>query len=133
MATPRLLRLTARAMLRPSKMSTQSRLHLLAQQLHRAHNPLVRDQAAGVEFGEDAGKSELIPQAREVVGDDLRCADDRPAAPRFVPGQRLQALGALYSPLRVEDAGAIGGFFEPGAEIAVKVHQAFLRIGEGLV
>src|SRR5271167_5251769 len=77
-------------------------LHLLAQQLHRVHNAFVRDQAAGVEFGEDAGEAELLPEAREIVGDDLRRADDRAAAPRLIPGERLQPLGALDPPRGVK-------------------------------
>src|SRR6516225_10823754 len=76
----------------------QPRLHLLAQQLHRAHDPLVRDQATRVELGENSGELELISQAREIVGDDFRGADNRTAATCLVPGEVLQPLGALDPP-----------------------------------
>ena len=39
----------------------------------------MRDQATGVEFGEDAGQAEPIPEPYEVIGDDFRRADDSPA------------------------------------------------------
>src|ERR1700751_1971583 len=75
--------------------SMQSRLHLLAQQLHRAHDALVRDQASGVELGENAGEAKLISKAREIVGDNFRGADDRAAATCLLPSEVLQPLGAL--------------------------------------
>src|SRR5215831_20678824 len=67
---------------------TQALLNLLAQELHRPHDLLVRDQTAGVELGENAGEAELVPQPRETIGDHLRCADDRPGATRLVPAKR---------------------------------------------
>src|SRR5215471_1396009 len=114
------------------RLSMKPRLHLLAKQLHRAHNPLVRDQAAGVELGENAGEAELISEARKIVGDDLRRADDRPAAPRLVPGEVLEPLGALDPPCGVKDAGAVSRFLEARTQIAVEIHQAFLGVGERL-
>src|SRR5260370_31854331 len=84
----------------------------------------MRDQAACVELGEDAAEAELIPQALEIISDDLRRADDGPAAPRFVPGQRLQPLGSLDPPRGVEDAGAVRRFFQPRAQVALETHQA---------
>jgi hypothetical protein len=50
----------------------QARLHLLASELHRSDDPVMRDQAAGVEFGEDAGQAEPIPKPCEVIGDHSR-------------------------------------------------------------
>ena len=47
----------------------------------------MRDQTAGVELSENAGEAELISEAREIVGDDLRRADDRAATPRLVPAK----------------------------------------------
>jgi hypothetical protein len=63
--------------------------------LHRPHHLFVRDQAAGVELGEDAGKAETLLESSETIGDDFRRADDSSAAPRLVPRDRLQPLGAL--------------------------------------
>src|SRR6516165_4307902 len=111
----------------------EPRLHLLAQQLHRAYDPLVRDQAAGVELGENAGETELISEAREIVGDDFRGADDRTAAPRLVPGEALQPLSALDPPRGVENTGAVSRFLEARTQIAVEIHQAFLGIRECLL
>src|SRR5215469_3997946 len=113
-------------------LSMKPRLHLLAKQLHRAHNPLVRDQTAGVELSENTGEAELISEAREIVGDDFRRADDRPAAARLVPGEALQPLGALNPPCGVKDAGAVSRFLEARPQIAVEIHQAFLGVGERL-
>src|SRR6516164_6255362 len=112
--------------------SMEPRLHLLAQQLHRAHDPLVRDQASGVELGEDAGEAELISEARKIVGDNFRGADDRAAATCLLPGEVLQPLGALDPPRGVKDAGAVGRFFEPRTQIAVEIHQALLGVGKRL-
>ena len=76
----------------------------------------MRDQAAGVELGEDAGKAETLLESSETIGDDFRRADDSSAAPRLVPRDRLQPLGALDPPRGIEDAGAVRRFFEPRTE-----------------
>lgn len=67
----------------------QARLNLLAQELHRPHDLLVRNQTAGVELSENTGETELVPQSRKTIGDHFRCADDRPGALRLVPAKRL--------------------------------------------
>src|SRR5215471_5226880 len=110
----------------------KSRLDLLAKQLHRAHDPLMRDQTASVELSENAGEAELISEAREIVGDDFRRADDRPATPRLVPGEALQPMGTLNPPCGVKDSGAVSRFLEARTQIAVEIHQAFLGVGERL-
>src|SRR6516164_9005906 len=109
------------------------RLYLLAQQLHRAHDSLVRDQTAGVEFSENPGEAELISEAREIVGDDFRSADDRAAAARLVPGEVLQPVGPLDPPCSVKDAGAVSRFLEARTQVAVEIHQAFLGVRERLL
>src|SRR5271169_1186179 len=91
------------------------------------------DQAAGVEFGEDAGQAEPIPKPCEVIGDHFRRADDRPAPPRLVPRDRLEPLGALDPPRGIEYAGAIRRLFEPCTQVAVEMHQAIFGVGECLV
>src|SRR5215467_689241 len=110
----------------------ESRLDFFAQQLHRSHYPLMRDQATGVELGENSGEAELISEAREIVGDDFCGADDRAAATCLVPGETLQPLSAFDPPRGVKDAGAVGRFFEARTQIAVEIHQALLRIGKRL-
>src|SRR6516162_6635522 len=92
----------------------------------------MRDQTAGVELSENAGEAELISEAREIVGDDLRRADDRAATPRLVPGEALQPLGTLDPPCGVKDAGAVSRFLEARTQIAIEIHQAFLGVGERL-
>ena len=93
----------------------------------------MRDQAAGVEFGEDAGQAEPVPKPCEIIGDHFRRADDRPASPRLVPRDRLEPLGALDPSGGVEYAGAIGRLFEACTQVAVKIHQALFGVGECLV
>src|SRR6516165_6039512 len=113
--------------------SMESRLHLLAQQLQRAHDPLVRNEAAAVQFGEDTAEAELLSKLRETIGDHLRRAKDGPALPRFVISHRLQPVGPLDPPRGVENAGAICRFFEPRPQIAVELHQALFGVGERLL
>src|ERR1700680_3795322 len=93
----------------------------------------MRDQPAGVEFGEDSGQAEPFLESRKTVGDHFRSADDSPTAPRLVPSNRLQPMGALDAPRGVENPGAVRRLFEPRAEIAVELHQALLGVGERLV
>src|SRR5712664_3257191 len=92
--------------------SMEPRLDFFAEQLQRAHHPFVRNEAAAVEFGEDAAEAELLSKLRETVGDHLGRAEDGPAAPRLVISHSLQPLGALDPPGGVENAGAICRFFE---------------------
>src|SRR5215831_3929507 len=54
------------------------------------------------------------------------------AAPRLVPGEALQPLGALNPPCGVKDAGAVSRFLEARTQIAVEIHQAFPGVGERL-
>ena len=85
----------------------EARLHLLAQQLQRTHDPFVRNEPTAVQFGKDTAETELLLQPGQTIKDHVRRADDRPAAQRLVVSDRLQPLGALDASRRVEDAGAI--------------------------
>src|SRR5271170_549807 len=71
----------------PPASSMKSRLDLLAQQLHRSHHPLVRDQPAGVEFGENAGHAKLVSETREIISHHFRSADNGPPAPHLIPSE----------------------------------------------
>src|SRR5437870_13900621 len=106
----------------------QARLHLLAQQLQRAHHPLMRNNPAAIHFSEDAGETELLPQPLQTIGDHLRRADDGLAAQRLVIADGLETLATLDPPCGVSDAGTACRFLEPGAQVAVEVHEALFGV-----
>src|SRR5918911_2841728 len=75
--------------------SAELRHNLLAQQADRVQHPLVRDQAAAIEFGQDAVEADLFAQFLEAAADALRRADQHVALKRVGIGQVAQSFGAV--------------------------------------
>ena len=78
-----------------SQLGSQPRFYLFAQEFEGAHDLLMRNEAAAIEFGQDAVEADLLLQLAQLLADALGCADQHIAAQHIGIGQRAQAFGAV--------------------------------------
>jgi hypothetical protein len=88
----------------------------------------MRDLGAAVHLAQDAVESESFLQTHQAVGDPLGRADDQLFAQRLFVGDGLQPPAARRPHVALLHPGASCRILEPLAEIAVEIHDAFLRL-----
>src|SRR5204863_5932886 len=79
-----------RSLERRSDCSVKVRLHLLAQELQRFHDALMRDLCAAIHLAQYAVEAKRLLQSHQAICHPLGRADDDLVAQRFVIGDRLQ-------------------------------------------
>ena len=88
----------------------------------------MRDEAAAIEFRQDAVDAELVLQGPQPFGHLVRRADQHLAGQRLLIGQIFDPLEPLGPAFDRPSAGAAQGIPEPLRLLAVEMHQAFPRL-----
>src|SRR5277367_680497 len=83
--TPACARMTVKRSMKP-------RHHFLAEKLQCGHDLAVRNEAAAIEFRQDAVDAELVLQGAQALGDGVGCADQHLTGQRLVISQIFDAL-----------------------------------------
>src|SRR5215831_3388832 len=106
----------------------EARHDVLAEQAQGIHHERMRNEAAGIELGQDAVEPDLLTQALQLFDHLIGRADDHLVAQRLIIADGLQLLATLSALLDGARTRDVGGCLELAADGAEEMHDALLGL-----